>query len=90
VSVLRNVSTVRKWLIRIAHKECVVLLQLHLLKKNLKLSSSDKSLSASLLGTGLSYAFLSAMVCLLGKPNVTVTLLYICQNSLHDAEFFNV
>jgi len=46
---------------------CLLLLQLYLLKKYLKVSSSDKPLSANLLGTGLSHAFLKAMVCLLGK-----------------------
>jgi len=45
----------------------LLLLQLSLLKKHLKVSSSDKALSANLLGTGLSHAFLKAMVCLLGK-----------------------
>jgi len=69
--------TVRKLLTKIAHSESVVellLLQLYLLKKNLKISSSDKSLSTILLGNGLSHAFLKAMVCLLGKPNVSLTL----------------
>jgi len=45
----------------------LLLLQLYLLKKYLKVSSSDKPLSANLLGTGLSHAFLKAMVCLLGE-----------------------
>ena len=61
-------------MVKIAHKESVVALQLYLLKKNLKVSSSDKSLSASLLGNGLSHAFLAAMVCLLGKLHVSVIL----------------
>ena len=49
--------------------QCVtlLLLQLYLLKKYLKMSSSGKPLSANLLGSGLSHAFLKAMVCLLGK-----------------------
>jgi len=48
---------------------CVLmLLQLYLLKKYLRMSSSnDKLLSANLLGSGISRAFLKAMVCILGK-----------------------
>jgi len=50
------------------------MLQLYLLRKNLKVSSNDRSLSVTLLGSGLSQAFLNAMVCLLGKPNVLIAL----------------
>jgi len=63
--------------IKIACKNSVVLLlllQLYLLKKNLKVSSSGKPLSINLLGNGLSHAFLKAMVCLLGKLHLSVIL----------------
>jgi len=60
---LRNYSLL---IIIESHSVMILLsLQLYLLKKNLKVSSSDRTLSSVLLGDGLAHAFLNVMVCLL-------------------------
>ena len=78
---VRNVNDCN---ITVEYIVCSMLLQLYLLKKHLKLSSNDKALSANLLGTGLSHAFLKAMVCLLGKMLfLSYYAPYFCQCVIH-------